>query len=48
MGQTEAVKALLAHPGIDVNQVTKIGQKPLFAASNEEIRALLVAAGARA
>ena len=47
-GHTEVVKALLAAPGIDVNQADKYGNTPLSVADNEEIRALLLAAGARA
>ena len=46
-GRTEVVKALLASPGIAVNQANKDGKTPLNVARNQEIRALLLAAGAR-
>ena len=49
MGQTEAVKALLAAPGIAVNQADKDGATPLNWASyrghTEVVKALLAAPG---
>jgi len=42
----EVVKLLLGVPGIDVNRANKYGQTPLSRANNDEICALLRAAGA--
>ena len=46
-GDTEVVKALLAAPGIDVNKADEEGLTPLLVTEDDEIRALLRAAGAR-
>ena len=45
VGHTEV---LLAAPGIDVSEADKDGKTPLSVADNEEIKALLRVAGARA
>ena len=45
-GHAEGVKLLLGAPGIDVNRSNRDGRTPLEMAENDEIRALLRAAGA--